>query len=657
MSTFLRLLNVRILFSLSFAVAAFLILGTASASAASLYTVTDATATVGVDATLEIEYTVDVTDQTWAGGDSLTITLPANFPDWDTMTFTAENDADVTNDATNETAIAGGAGNGEYTMSGRVLTVKWSIAAWGAVVDDAETIRVLITAGDIPKYVDATSTVTFGGTTAAVDTNPTGTDDINISVGALTSVSFTPASAANSTLTDYTIAFTTVGTTMDNGAKLVIVFPTGYDLTSVTTGAPPATVSGVDGSWLIARSGQTLTLTQTGGATTAPGAKSMLITQIRNPEAVGTTGTFSITTTTGTDDNIQTHTSATASITTGTTPTVDLDEVSNIDLANTEEGVLITWDDPSDDDTSSIQILRGVDPQVVSGSVYASVALGTEQYLDTAVEEGDIVTYVLRTTDGSSYGEQSDEISITVGSSESTDDDGTDDDGTDDSTDDDGTDDTTDDSTDDDSTDDDGTEDDSGDDDSSSFTDTESHWAADEIEVMVEAGVVEGNPDGSFNPDGNLNRAEAAALLWRVLGVDLTDAGEDPFEDVDMGEWYADYIAGLKGLMLVDGNPNGTYEPGEEMNRAEFLQLALNVYLYLNADMETASDELMAGAATEAYVDLDTAEWYEDAVTVATAWEFVSGSECEGGMCFNASSSITRAEATKILYNMFAEIL
>ena len=44
-------------------------------------------------------------------------------------------------------------------------------------------------------------------------------------------------------------------------------------------------------------------------------------------------------------------------------------------------------------------------------------------------------------------------------------------------------------------------------------------------------------------------------------------------------------------------------------------------------------------------------------VTAATDWLFVSGSDCDEDKCFNAGSSITRAEATKILYNMFLDML
>ena len=186
------------------------------------------------------------------------------------------------------------------------------------------------------------------------------------------------------------------------------------------------------------------------------------------------------------------------------------------------------------------------------------------------------------------------------------------------------------------------------------LSDVGGHWAEDEVQAMVEQEIVTGNPDGSFKPSGQLNRAEAAALLYRVLGLGDPEAPSTaPFTDVLLDAWYAGYVSGLKALGLVNGNPDGTYEPGESINRAEFLTLAMNVYYYVSdEDTQAAIDALKEGDTTDAYEDLVDA-WYTEVVTAATELGFVSGSVCGDGMCFNAENEITRAEATVVLYNMF----
>jgi hypothetical protein len=171
---------------------------------------------------------------------------------------------------------------------------------------------------------------------------------------------------------------------------------------------------------------------------------------------------------------------------------------------------------------------------------------------------------------------------------------------------------------------------------------------------MAEEGIVTGDPSGTFRPNDSLNRAEAAAILYRVLGfADPSAPTTKPFPDVAIDTWYAGYINELLDLDLVNGNPDGTYQPAESINRAEFLKLAMSVYYYVS-DEETQAeiDALKAGAKTTAYEDLATA-WYTSTVTAATELGFVSGKTCTGGKCFDAAAEITRAEATTILYNMF----
>ena len=52
-----------------------------------------------------------------------------------------------------------------------------------------------------------------------------------------------------------------------------------------------------------------------------------------------------------------------------------------------------------------------------------------------------------------------------------------------------------------------------------SFTDYEniSPWAAESVDIMVKAGILNGRTDGSFDPKGVATRAEVATLLKLFL--------------------------------------------------------------------------------------------------------------------------------------------
>lgn len=152
--------------------------------AVSVYDVVETTGTVGTAGTFEVEYTVDTAQQTWVSGDTLTLSVPSNLtvPSLNANIAGVEYDTDTNNDGVGETALAAGPGNGQYSISGSQITVKWAIGTWGAVVNNASTIRFIIST--TPVYEGTSSTFTFGGTTAnAGDTNPSGSDTINISAG------------------------------------------------------------------------------------------------------------------------------------------------------------------------------------------------------------------------------------------------------------------------------------------------------------------------------------------------------------------------------------------------------------------------------------------------------------------------------------------
>lgn len=79
---------------------------------------------------------------------------------------------------------------------------------------------------------------------------------------------------------------------------------------------------------------------------------------------------------------------------------------------------------------------------------------------------------------------------------------------------------------------------------SAAFTDTADHWAAGDIARARQAGYLLGLPDGRFEPDRALSRAEAAAVFNRVLGRTLPAAPDaSRWPDVPSGHWALADIA------------------------------------------------------------------------------------------------------------------
>ena len=64
------------------------------------------------------------------------------------------------------------------------------------------------------------------------------------------------------------------------------------------------------------------------------------------------------------------------------------------------------------------------------------------------------------------------------------------------------------------------------------------HWAAAEIKLLSEQGVIVGYPDGTFKPDDNVTRAEFAAMAIRALNQHHTKVVQPVnFTDVTVDHW------------------------------------------------------------------------------------------------------------------------
>lgn len=98
------------------------------------------------------------------------------------------------------------------------------------------------------------------------------------------------------------------------------------------------------------------------------------------------------------------------------------------------------------------------------------------------------------------------------------------------------------------------------------------YWAACDIDKLAMNNVVVGYPDGMFKPGRDITRAEFATML--VKGFNLDDCGMPQkalFKDVPQNNWANAAIAKAVDEDLLAGYPNGKFEPNHKVTRAEAL--------------------------------------------------------------------------------------
>jgi len=133
-------------------------------------------------------------------------------------------------------------------------------------------------------------------------------------------------------------------------------------------------------------------------------------------------------------------------------------------------------------------------------------------------------------------------------------------------------------------------------------------WYNNAVSTLTNAGIIDGYEDGTFKPDGNITRAEFATIAVRFF--EATYDGEDLFSDI-AGHWAQDYINEAANAGIVDGYPDGTFQPQQLITRAEAVTMVNRTI-----DRHPDADHLLEDMIT--WPDnLETA-WYYEQVQEAT---------------------------------------
>lgn len=108
------------------------------------------------------------------------------------------------------------------------------------------------------------------------------------------------------------------------------------------------------------------------------------------------------------------------------------------------------------------------------------------------------------------------------------------------------------------------------------FTDVPpGHWADDAIVSLAAAGIIAGRPDGRFNPGGSITRAELAAILSRALKL---PAGPPvTFDDVPAGHWAAGSIRATAAAGYLRGRSGRYFTPETPVTGGELAAILCRV--------------------------------------------------------------------------------
>lgn len=89
-------------------------------------------------------------------------------------------------------------------------------------------------------------------------------------------------------------------------------------------------------------------------------------------------------------------------------------------------------------------------------------------------------------------------------------------------------------------------------------------------------GYMEGYPGDTIRPDGNITRAEVATLYYRMFvdqAREIYWTSENDYSDVKSEAWYNNAVSTLANTEVITGYPNGSFDPDGQITRAEFAKI------------------------------------------------------------------------------------
>ena len=177
------------------------------------------------------------------------------------------------------------------------------------------------------------------------------------------------------------------------------------------------------------------------------------------------------------------------------------------------------------------------------------------------------------------------------------------------------------------------------------------HWFNTAVTFCNNKGIMTGNSDikFSFDPYGNLTRAQMVTLLAQMSKVDKNAYKTSSFSDVKVGSWYAPYVQWAYSKGIVSGTGNGRFSPHASITRQDMVVMLYNYTKSLNKNV-SASGELYKAFKDHSSV----ASYAVNALNWAISVKCISGDNHNN---LTPRSTASRAQVAQVAYVYATNVL
>lgn len=157
------------------------------------------------------------------------------------------------------------------------------------------------------------------------------------------------------------------------------------------------------------------------------------------------------------------------------------------------------------------------------------------------------------------------------------------------------------------------------------------------IDYLQNKGIIKGYDDNTVRADRLINRAEFLKLLLEGFGTSLSP-GSACFTDINGSEWFATYVCTAKSNGIVNGLPDGSFQPGRNINKVEAVKIIVNTL------------GIPQAITNSQFSDVNADDWFHDFVSSAEAGNFLE----ESGSRFSPGENYSRGQISEILFRILS---
>lgn len=163
------------------------------------------------------------------------------------------------------------------------------------------------------------------------------------------------------------------------------------------------------------------------------------------------------------------------------------------------------------------------------------------------------------------------------------------------------------------------------------------HWANESICYLFENKVISGTPEGLYQPEKNVTRAEFVKIICEAFK--LTSKGSASFTDVNPDSWYGKYcsVAGSLGIIL---GSEGAFKPENKITREDAAMIIYRVLEYKGEAPEVGKKTFLDQASISEYA--------VEATKALASAGLISGM---GDNNFCPRDNMTKAQCAQIVFN------